>query len=257
MYHEVTDEPERGKKLRRIDPAYSLSTSQFTEQLNFIRDNGFSVCPLESILFEKDDIINPIVITFDDGLIGNYRFALPILQELNFKATFFVTVEYIEKARYMSWNQINEIHKCGHLVQSHTMTHPMLGEIGDREIYYELSKSKEIIEEKVGEVVRYLSLPFGSYNDNVIKIAKEVGYKAILTSDFNKKQYDEIPFQLGRIPIKDSHSLKTFGNLISQESNSRLGIIMCNCFKSSIKKAIGLGRYRRIYRFFNRIRIEG
>jgi peptidoglycan/xylan/chitin deacetylase (PgdA/CDA1 family) len=149
LYHEVTDYPERTKIVRKISPTDSLLSSQFEEQMAWISDKqNTKVVTIDDIFCDGQDNSKKIVITFDDGLIGNYLFALNILMKYGFKATFFVTVNDVSRERYMSWNQLAVLHQNGHSIQSHTMTHPMLGECEENQITYELEASKQVIEEE-------------------------------------------------------------------------------------------------------------
>jgi peptidoglycan/xylan/chitin deacetylase (PgdA/CDA1 family) len=256
MYHEVTNIPEREKQIRKIDPAYSLPSHQFEEQMVYLQNSKYAVISLDEGCDNPLTSLKSVIITFDDGLIGNYEHAFPILQKYNFTAAFFVVVDRITKSRYMNWKQLRELHQDGHLIQSHTMTHPMLGECNEKQIYYELDKSKKIIENKIGNVVKYLSLPFGSSNMKVIRIAKEVGYSAVFTSRLNELQISKSPYYFGRIPVKDSYGLDVFNGLLSGRSKFYYKILFFDYIKNKLKRLIGLNNYRRIYRTVNKIKLE-
>ncbi len=156
---------------------------------------------------------------------------------------------------YMDWNQLLDLHRHGYSIQSHTLTHPMLGECTDDQIFYELNESKETIERKIGNKVNYLSLPFGSYNENVIKYAKKIGYLGIFTSSLKKNYITNQFYQCGRIPIKDSHQIHIFIKLINNKSMLYRKTKFVNSIKSYIKNVIGLNNYRKIYRLVNRIKL--
>src|SRR3989304_8943249 len=133
LYHEVTDFPERTRKIRKMSPADSLLTKQFEEQMAFLSDRpNTKLVRADDIFAEGQDSAQKVVLTFDDGFIGNYLFAFKILEKYGYQATFFVTVDHISRNRYMSWDQLGALHKNGHSIQSHTMTHPMLGECDER-----------------------------------------------------------------------------------------------------------------------------
>ena len=259
LYHEVTDFPERAKKIREIGPADSLPTRQFEEQMAWIsegQNTNTKVVTVDDLLREAADPFRKIVLTFDDGLIGNYLYAFNILEKYGFKATFFITVRSISRiVRFMSWEQIAALHKNGHLIQSHTMTHPMLGVCDESQITYELETSKKTIEDKIGAPVKYLSLPFGSFDERVIKIAKDTGYQAIFTSTCSTKDSNGKLYQFGRIHVKDTYSLKKFVRLIDPNPTQFLLTRTNEALKGLIKGMIGLNNYRKLYRLIYRIEL--
>jgi len=256
LYHEVTDFPERTKQIRKMGPADSLLTKQFEEQMALLSVSANTrVVTADDIFNKAEDDAKKIVLTFDDGFIGNYLFAFDILERYGFKATFFITVDDVSKDRYMSWEQIAALHKSGHLIQSHTMTHPMLGECEESEITYELETSKRIIEDKIGSPVKYLSLPYGSLNERVITIAKQIGYKAIFTSSYNHGNSDSELYQFGRAQIKDTYTLKKFVRLIDPNPVDVLLSRTKEALKRRIKEIIGLDNYRKLYRLVYRIEL--
>ena len=52
-----------------------------------------------------------VIITFDDGYLDNYEFAVPILDEFNIKAIFFITVNFILQKQYQWIDILNEYAK--------------------------------------------------------------------------------------------------------------------------------------------------
>lgn len=256
LYHEVTDFPERTKKIRKMSPADSLLTKQFEKQMDCLlgRPNT-RVVTADDIFTEAQDSAQRVVLTFDDGFIGNYLFAFNILEKYGYQATFFVTVDHISKNGYMSWDQLDALHKNGHSIQSHSMTHPMLGECSESQITYELDSSKKIIEDRIGAQVKYLSLPFGSSSERVITIAGQLGYQGIFTSLSNIGKRKSKLCQFGRIHVKDTYSLKKFERLIDPNPTEVLITRTNEALKRLIKETIGLNNYRKLYRFMYRIEL--
>jgi peptidoglycan/xylan/chitin deacetylase (PgdA/CDA1 family) len=256
LYHEVTDSPERTKAIRRMGPADSLPTRQFEEQMALLSEKAHAeVVGADDIFVQGGKDARKIVLTFDDGFIGNYLFAFDILERYGFKATFFVTVDDVSKDRYMGWDQLSILHKKGHLIQSHTMTHPMLEECDEKRMTYEMEASKKVIEDKIGAPVKYLSLPYGSSNERVTTIAKQIGYQGIFTSSFHHRNSEGELYELGRVPIKDIYPLKKFMRLVNPSPAEILFMKADEGSKRLIKKIIGLNNYRKLYRFVNRIEL--
>jgi peptidoglycan/xylan/chitin deacetylase (PgdA/CDA1 family) len=65
-----------------------------------------------------------VVLTFDDAVKSHRTFVAPLLKELGFRATFFVTHRWMEdRENFMTWAEIAEIHKMGFEIGNHSWTH--------------------------------------------------------------------------------------------------------------------------------------
>jgi peptidoglycan/xylan/chitin deacetylase (PgdA/CDA1 family) len=135
------------------------------------------------------------------------------------------------------------------------MTHAMLGECDESQITYELETSRKIIEDKIGGPVKYLSLPFGSSNDRVITLAKQLGYQGIFTSLSNVGKRKNELCQFGRIHVKDTYPLRKFMRLIDPNPTQFFLTRADQALKGIIKEIIGLNNYRKLYRFMYRIEL--
>ncbi|MCG8570765.1 MAG: polysaccharide deacetylase family protein, partial [Spirochaetes bacterium] len=132
-------------------------------------------------------------VTFDDGY-QNFLFnALPILIKYNIPAIIFITSGYLGKRpgwikneKHENYNEIllNEnqlINLPANLITigSHCVSHPRLAKMQSREIEYELTESKMVLEKILNKPVLYFALPHGSKPANIEQIAKKVGYLKI------------------------------------------------------------------------------
>ena len=80
--------------------------------------------------------------------------------------------------KMMSWADIHQIMEAGFHIGSHSHTHPMLAALEDEsEILDELSVSFLTIKEKTGKSPQAISYPIGSFDERVIRLAKQTGYK--------------------------------------------------------------------------------
>jgi len=65
-----------------------------------------------------------VVLTLDDAVKSHRTFVGPLLQELGFGATFFVTHRWMnDRQNFMSWSDIAELHEMGFEIGNHSWTH--------------------------------------------------------------------------------------------------------------------------------------
>ena len=67
-----------------------------------------------------------VVLTFDDGVKSQRTFAVPILRECGFNATFYITegLNFLtDKTRYLTWEEVRELHDLGFEIGNHTRQH--------------------------------------------------------------------------------------------------------------------------------------
>ena len=62
-----------------------------------------------------------VVLTFDDAVKSHHRFVAPLLKDLGFRATFFVTRHWMaDTENFMTWEGIAEIHETGFEIGNHS-----------------------------------------------------------------------------------------------------------------------------------------
>lgn len=72
------------------------------------------------------DVPKIVVLTFDDSIKSHFTVVRPILKELGFGATFFITEGWdfkTNKEHYMTWSQIKQLHDEGFEIGNHTRDH--------------------------------------------------------------------------------------------------------------------------------------
>ena len=202
------------------DDNYARSIDDFESDLNYIKNKNYDIITFRSLcrhIKNKIYLKNPsIVITFDDDIPTNR--AIRLLKKFKYKTTIFLKTEISDES---TWDDIIALNnyrtddgKKLFYFESHTHTHPRLSSISDDEVLYQLETSKETLETRLNTTVRYLALPFGdgAYNQKIIEIAKNVGYKGIRTIIYG---YEDIMYS-------DLYSLKA----IVMEKNSKINLVL-------------------------------
>lgn len=102
MYHRIIDSDYNFWKL-------NISPATFEKHIKYISEN-YTVLRLEE---EWDDLVEAdrkyVVITFDDGYVDNYQFALPILEKYHVPATIFVSTDLIDTNEMYWWDELEKI----------------------------------------------------------------------------------------------------------------------------------------------------
>lgn len=166
MYHETSDE------LFGIEELF-VSPYDLREQLQYLYDNGYDPIFFED-LTHLEDYDKPVILTCDDGYIGNYNYLYPMLQEFNMKATVFIITGLIGTENYMTEEQIAEVSDSGLIsIQSHTVDHYELETLSESEQRYQMSASKLELARITGKVPYVLCYPSGSYNSITTSVGPE------------------------------------------------------------------------------------
>ncbi|KAI9599146.1 hypothetical protein BDF19DRAFT_401498 [Syncephalis fuscata] len=119
---------------------------------------------------------NQWALTFDDGPSPNTSVLLDILDKLKIKVTFFFLGSNV--VQYSS--VVKRAYDAGHLIASHTWSHPHLMSLPDDQIISEVKMSEEAIFNVTGTRPAYIRPPYGEADERVKAIFKQLGYRAIL-----------------------------------------------------------------------------
>jgi peptidoglycan/xylan/chitin deacetylase (PgdA/CDA1 family) len=218
MYHRVGE--------NKFEKQFTVSTRTFERQMQVLRDHSYSVVALSDVaaaLEGKNSLpTKTVAITFDDGFADTFENAVPILIAMGFTATFFVvsrlvglTNMWMERegypsARLMNWAAARELLRRGFALGSHTRTHRALCYLDNAGIIDEVEGSKLDLENQLGTPIHYFAYPYGYLDDRARGVVESCGYAAACStrSGFNTALTDR--YQLRRLDIRGSNSLRTF-----------------------------------------------
>lgn len=137
-----------------------------------------------------------VAVTFDDGYVSVIENALPELKQRGIPVTFFVPtgslgerpgwIKLPERSlwdeRVISPNELKNIASEPLVtIGSHTVSHSNLLKLSAKEAIRELVESKAELENLLGLPIEWLSFPHGAYDDSLIQIALEAGYRRLFT----------------------------------------------------------------------------
>jgi peptidoglycan/xylan/chitin deacetylase (PgdA/CDA1 family) len=222
---------------------YSISSDRFEEHLSLFSQLG------------ADDSAKVAQVTFDDGGISDYEFALPLLNKHKICATFFVASGLIEKAPgFMSWEQVCRIASAGHSVQSHGWSHLLLTRASPLELQNELEWSKKILEDRLGLPISAISLPGGRWNSRVLGACAKAGYLHVYHSDpwLPDKRIEGVNF-VGRLMVRNTMSADRMRRLLLGDSKTILTLRIQHKLKQDFRRLVGDDRYHRLWRAVRRL----
>ncbi|MNE61579.1 Peptidoglycan-N-acetylglucosamine deacetylase [compost metagenome] len=73
-----------------------------------------------------------------------------------------------------------EIQKRGHQIENHAYSHPNMSQLEATRARLEISKTKDLLKEKLGVQNRWFAPPSGDFNDRTVALAAEQGLKTVL-----------------------------------------------------------------------------
>lgn len=132
----------------------------------FSFDDGFESCITAASVLEEEGI--RAVFFVCPGLVGMESKAL--------KAIFPRTLG--SERRAMSWDDIEALVTRGHEIGSHTMTHPILANLSEDHLLWQLGQSRAELERRFG-VVQHFAWPRGQFHHfspTAARMVKEIGY---------------------------------------------------------------------------------
>jgi peptidoglycan/xylan/chitin deacetylase (PgdA/CDA1 family) len=91
-----------------------------------------------------------VVLTFDDAVKTHLTVVAPLLKQLGFRATFFITQKWMDDSQYfLTWDEVARIHKMGFEIGNHSWTHSDFGkpDSGPR-----LGAELEMVEKELAKV---------------------------------------------------------------------------------------------------------
>lgn len=126
----------------------------------------------------------PFLITFDDGGVSYYTVAADRLEALGWRGHCFVSTDFIGRRGFLNASQVRELDARGHLIGSHSASHPTrFSACSPEQMREEWSRSRQVLEDLLGHVVTIASVPGGYYSRMVAQSAGEAGLEVLFTSE--------------------------------------------------------------------------
>src|SRR5579862_687023 len=242
MYHEV-ESP--GRPLCQSAPGYVryiVRTCDFRAQLEALQKQGRRGVSVGEAI--RDFAAKSVAITFDDGCETDLLYAAPLLQEMKFGATFYVTTGFLGRPGYLSHPQLRELSGLGFEIGCHSMNHLYLPDLDDQGLSREIGEAKVQLEQILGTAVEHFSCPGGRHSQRVSEVARDAGYRTVATSRIQQNSRHSDLLSLGRVAVMRATPLAAFEQICSARRLWRMQLEVQ--VRDATKKLLGNSMYDRL-----------
>jgi biofilm PGA synthesis lipoprotein PgaB len=180
MYHDIT-----AKK----DVSWDVTPEELEHHFQALQDGGYTPISMDQMVNHLRSGAplppKPVLLTFDDNYVGQYKYAFPLLKQYNYPAVWSVHTRFVgtggQKPK-ATWDQLREMQASGLItVASHTVNHINFRDLSDAQIDKELTESKKVLEKELQVAINYFTYPEGDFTDSAREKIQKAGYKAALT----------------------------------------------------------------------------
>jgi peptidoglycan/xylan/chitin deacetylase (PgdA/CDA1 family) len=210
--------------------------SNFEAHMKWLKDHGYETLSIDDLVAimkrKKPEPPKAVVLTFDDGYEGVYKYAYPTLKKYGFRGTLFLVTSVMGNEAppmpHLTWPQIEEMDKEDVIraeVHAYAM-HIKLGQRLDEEkrkgeppadIQNDLSRAKAEIQNHTHRRVDFIAWPFGDYNTDLIRLAARLGYYAMIDTEYGLNHPGDSVMKIKRLRLSSANdTLKRFESKLAQ-----------------------------------------
>jgi len=231
MYHRIGS-PRNGGEHR-----YCVTPERFASHMQTLAQRGMRPWPVEGFVawLEGTGTLSEgsFVLTFDDGFLGVYEHAFPLLSRMGWPATVFLVSGLIgrkgawatrgnaavENHPLLGRPEILEMARRGFSFHSHSRRHSDLTQLPSHALTEELTGARKDLEDLLGRSVQYLAYPYGRCDERVIEAARACGYTAAFSVQpgFNGRDVDR--YRIRRLDVYGTDSASALLRKVTFGSN--------------------------------------
>ncbi len=245
LLHDVSDRPDSSGFTQPTAAKYKHSVRQFADYLDAVSETELPVVPSTQPLqqHKRDDrhpVAPTVTFTFDDGGAAAPT-AANLLEDRGWRGVFFVTTDLIGTSGFMTERQIIELHQRGHIIGSHSCSHPdVFRSLKRQEMRDEWQRSRDVLQELLNCDVHHASVPGGDCDRATLEEASAAGYRQIFTSEQQTKPWtcgDATCY--GRLMMVETTSPETLQRWLFHPTIGILPERFLRFTKSSVKQLMG------------------
>ena len=209
MYHHVAP-------TRRGSDLLWVARSQFARELAYLHDHGYHAVTLQQVYqcWMRGTALptRPVVLSFDDGYLDQYRYAAPLLRRYGDTAVLNLIVDNL--GRSLTIAMVSRMAASGWEIDSHTITHRNLTRLSPATVAYELKGSRDLLQRYFQAPVEFFCYPGGVYDSAVKAAVRHAGYLAATSVWYGLARPSE-RFALPRIVVFGGEPMAVFAASLS------------------------------------------
>lgn len=239
MYHALSGGPHPDH--------YVLEADRFRAQMEQVAGMGLRGVSVADFLGGAADRV--VVVTFDDGNPSDRERALPVLRELGFTATFFVTTGRVGMPEGPAWGDLGQLLAAGMDVGAHGHTHAFLDVPSPEFLAHELETPRRLCQRHLGHEVRHLSLPGGRFVPLTLEAARRAGYASACTSrpGLNRVAPGAGFHVFGRYVMHQGVNDRAFARCVAGDPGHAARAARRYRLKAGLRRALGNRLYQRLW----------
>ncbi len=224
---------------------YKLQLGPFKAQLRAITDARADppVLVTDAKLPVRDAASTPFAFSVDDGGLSYHSVLAPLLDEIGWRGHCLITTSQIGRAGFLHPHHVRELHSAGHLIGSHSATHPARFDTCHwDQLVAEWAESKAVLEDIIGASVTVGSIPGGYYSRQVALAARTAGLETLFTSEPKAEPLDVDGCRvLGRFTLRRDSPPDLAALLVGIPHSARVRQWLAWNGKKVLKKSLGSG----------------
>jgi peptidoglycan/xylan/chitin deacetylase (PgdA/CDA1 family) len=202
MYHVIGDPP-AGSPF----PQLWVSESDFRGQMRWLARHGYRAVTLRAVWdhWHRGTPLppRPVVVSFDDGYRSIAHAALPTMRRWDWPGVLNLAVKNLRVSGGLSERQVRRLIAAGWELDAHTITHPDLTTLGERELAREIAGSRRQLRARFGVPVDFFCYPGGRYNAHVVAAVRRAGFLGATTTLEGLAEPSR-PYELRRVRVSRS-----------------------------------------------------
>jgi peptidoglycan/xylan/chitin deacetylase (PgdA/CDA1 family) len=210
---------------------YALDPVLFEEHLAYLSSQGYISITLSEYAQSEGLALSakPIILSFN-GAFKSVEQILPILQKHTFRATFFVPTAFVGKetqhlASYqgqsalLDWQDLESMGKMGMEIASHGHEYLQLDVVPEVLARQDISRSKVLLEDKLGQPCMTFAYPQGYHNTQVRELVRVAGFSTACSMEERVSTLGSDMYALPRLVMTSGVNARNLKYLIRQKDS--------------------------------------